>query len=105
MAERRYAAVVRKAAEQMAMTWLAEHEWCTCAIQVQTVTNRLLPVVHLFETELSEPTYDTLRYVSRKVARYSTDQRAMLARSLHRPGASAALPEERRESNGIGHDC
>lgn len=79
---------VREAAELLAGEWLVEHAYCDCAIQRQTITLRLLPVVAMFEEEIQRNTRYARQEMGRRMAIYLMRAHDDLTRGLHRPGAS-----------------
>ena len=87
-----YPPIVRDAAERMAAAWLEGHGYCDCAIQQQIIARRFLPVLAMFERELTLNTPAARAEVSERVAHYCTRAHEDLRKGLHRPGASAADP-------------
>lgn len=92
---------VRPAAEHLAREWLQTHGWCDCAIQIQTVATRLVPVVAMFEHEIGRNRPEDWGQMQWRIGIYYKLADRELARGLHRPGASAALADDRRGTNGV----
>lgn len=96
---------IRPMAERLAIEWLQGQELCDCAIQVQQVAIRLLPALAMFEDEIRRGYSSQVADMERRMAIYCRRARRQLAEGLHKPGASAAIPADRREHRDVGPHC
>lgn len=96
---------VDRLARLYAVSWLKQSDYCECPPQVQLVARRLVPIVAMFQRELLDVRRDYTDEVRRRLDIYSRYAGRALARELHRPGASAALDDDRRTRLGIGTTC
>lgn len=97
--------MVRQAASDLAQQWLVSQDYCDCAPQRLLVAQRLIPAVAMFRYELRQLSPRAIEDMAARLAIYCTHAHREIARGLHRPGASAALPAERWGHNGVGPHC